>query len=273
MSQRVMEPITSQRWSTVVMAELRRHVGSRRTQVTTVAIASLGILGGLSALAFVAAFDPQGTTGTGGSVPAAMETAGGVVAILMALSALAAASGETSDGTVLSSLLVVPNRTRLLAARAVAPMVVAAVTGILAAVVVLATGVGLSGGAQIHLELSMLCLAATAAAVPLTTLLGFLTGTVVRRGAPAMAIAMVALIVLPLVVGAAQLAAPPSLGPALNLALATTPGVAVMQALSVTTAEPGAMPVAITGLGVLVAWAAVLAVGAHVRFRREGHNA
>lgn len=273
MSPHVIEQVAAQRWSTVVRSEVRRHLGSRRFRVRMAVIVGLGVLAGLGALAFVAAFDPRGAEGAAGSVPVAMETAAGVVAVLAGLAALSSAAAETSDGTVLSSLLVVPNRLRLLTARAVAPMVTGAVAGLLAAGLVLAGGFAVSGGTGIDVRLAAMSMVAAALVVPLTALLGFLTGTLARRGAAAMAVAMGALLVLPLAIGAAQLAAPPALTPLLSFALAATPGVAVMQALSVTSSQPGAVPVFLMGLGMLAAWIVIVAVGAHARFRREGHNA
>lgn len=273
MNQNPVQVRSHQRFSTVVRAELRRHLSSRRHLVRLALIAAAGLLAGMGALAFVASFDPEGAAATGGSVPTAMETAGGVVAILLGLSALGAAAAETSDGTVLSSLLLVPDRRRLLAARAVAPMVIGEVTALTAAGAVLAGGLAMSGGSRIDLGVVALSLLAIAVAAPLTALLGFLTGTLVRRGAPAMAIAMFALLVLPLAVGAAQLAAPPALGPALGYALQATPGVAVLQSLSVSAANQGPVPVALTGLAVLAGWVAIVAVGASAQFRREGQTA
>ena len=273
MSQSLTQELTRQSWSTVFKAELRRHVSSRRYIIRVALIAAAGALVGLTTLAMFAYFDSEGAKAAGEAVTTALETASGTVAILLGLSALGLAARETSDGTVVSSLLLVPDRTRLLAARASAPMAIAAVLAIVVAGVVAAGGVAMSGAGQIDWGLVSLSLLVTTVAVPLTALLGFLTGTLVRRGAPAMAIAMGALLVLPLALSVAQFTVPAALSPAVGAALAAMPGVAILQALTVTGTEPGAVPVALIGLGVLAAWVVIVAVGAKAQFRREGHNA
>lgn len=88
-----------------------------------------------------------------------------------------------------------------------------------------------------------------------------------------MALALGALLVLPLVLGAAQRAAPASLSALVGALLTATPGVAVMQAVSVTPLESGEFPHALTGMGVLLAWVVATGLGAQVQFQREGSRA
>lgn len=262
-----------QGWLCVLRAELHRRLSSRRIVSSLITITVLAVLAGFGVLLFVREFDPTGAVGAAGSLPTAIEMTGGTAAILLGVHALALASTETRDGTVISSLLLVPNRRRLLAMRAAATVLVAAVAGVVATFVVLSLGVVLTGGIMASAALLAGCVLAAAMAVFLTALLGFLAGTLLRNGASGMVAAMVALIVLPLALAVAQLAAPPAFGPALSVLLAATPGAAIVQAVGVASAEPGELSTALTGVGILLIWVALIAVGARAQFRREGRNA
>lgn len=93
----------------VIRAELRRHAASRGLRVRLSLILGAAILAGWVVLAFVSAFDPEGAAGAGGTLPTALEVSGGVAALLLGLNAMSAATAETTNGTVLSSLLLVPS--------------------------------------------------------------------------------------------------------------------------------------------------------------------
>lgn len=254
----------------ILRAEIRRNLASRRSRLGLLIIGTAAVLGGLAVLAFVNEFDPEGIASTSGTVPTAIELTGGMAAILLGLHALSKATAETRDGTVMSALLLVPDRRRLLLARAGAIMVISAAVGVGSALVTLVFGIVSSGGQTASMSLLTACVIATAAAVPLTALLGFVTGTLVRRGALGMLLALTAVAVLPLATGVAQIVAPQALAPLLQVLLQAMPGTAIMQAVSVVGTEPGGLPAAIGGLAILGVWTAVVGLGALIKFRQEG---
>lgn len=255
-----------QRWGTVLRAEVHRLSSSRRIRIHTLVIGALGIATGVGVVSLVGLFDPEGATAAGTSLPTAIETAGGLVAVLLGLSVISTVTAEINDATVLSCLLLVPKRTRLITARAVASTSLATATGLASGLLVLALGAALTGGGGIGLGL---CLAAVGVTVALTALLAFFTGTVIRQGAAAMMVAMAALFILPLAVSILQFTGPETLTQPAGIILQLLPGTAVAKSVSVSSAMSGNWIDILTGLGVLMAWNLALGAIALTRTRTE----
>ncbi|MCB0910741.1 MAG: hypothetical protein KDB60_03895 [Propionibacteriaceae bacterium] len=253
----------------VIRAEFRRHLRGRRTPVALGVAAGIAVLSAFGFFAFVRSVDD--TLGAGAfAVPIGLEFAAGAISLVLCLYALSTVTGETGDGTVLGSLLLVPNRGRLLVARALVWPVLGMAVLLVVSPFVLLLGrvIGLPGSIDLGsflLGLGMACLA-----LALVTTLSFLAATALRRGAVAMAMAIGCLLVLPLAVVVLQVAGPDAFGPVLATVLDALPGVAVMKALNVSgTAAQGWIPV-IQGLLVLGAWVVATGLVAVPRFWREG---
>lgn len=258
--------------ATALKAELRRQLRLRRTQVVLVIAGALALLSALGAFAFARTVDD--TLGSAGfAIPLGLELAAGTVSLVLSLSALSAVTGETGDGTVLVSLLLVPDRRRLLVARALVWPVLGAglLLGLAPAVFLLGLAAQLPG--TVSFPQFLLGVGIAGVAVALVMALSFLAATALRRGAPAMAVAIGFLLVLPLAVGVLQVVGPDALRPVFATFLDVLPGVAVLKALSVSAAVTQGWSQVIEGLLVLGCWVAATGLVAVARFRREGATA
>lgn len=256
----------------ILVAELRRHLGTRRAGVAIALAGALGLLSAVGVFALARAGDD--TLGSAGfAVQLGLELAAGAACLVLSLAVLSAVTGETGDGTVLVGLLLVPDRRRLFLARALVWPVLGGglVLGLAPLVMLLGVAAQLPGAVDVPSFL--LGVAVATVAVALVMALSFAAGTAIRRGAPAMAVAVGSLLVLPLAVGVFQVVGPEGLRPALAALLAALPGVAALKALSVSsTGTQGWTPV-VEGLLVLGAWVAATGLVAVSRFRQEGVTA
>jgi ABC-2 type transport system permease protein len=101
-------------------------------------------------------------------------------------------------------------------------------------------------------------------------LLVFLTATVLRRGAAAVAVFMLVVLVLPIAVSVLTVVGPvPLRGPA-DVLLAVLPGTLALKALSTATIGADGPMTVVTGLLGLVAWCGAAGALAVRAFAREG---
>lgn len=254
---------------TVIRAEFRRHLRNRRTPVALGIAATTAVFSAFGFFMFVGAIDD--TLGAAAfALPLGLEIAAGVAGLVLSLYALSTVTGETGDGTVLGALLLVPNRNRLLGARAVVWPVLGA--GVLLAISPIVFGLGRVSGLPGPIDIGAYLVGVGVACITLGLImvLSFLAATALRRGAMTMAVAVGCLLVLPLAVVVLQVAAPDLPQPVLTAFLDALPGVAAMKALSVSgTAVQGWTPVG-QGLLVLAAWVVATGLAAIPRFWREG---
>lgn len=255
--------------STVIRAEFGRQLRRRRVLVT-LGVTAIVVLLGAWGLVLSAKLVDDGLTSAAFALPLALEFSAGLVCLMMGFVVLATVTGETADGTVLTSLMLVPNRSRLLFARALVwPAVATALLlGLSPLVIALGSAVQLPGSAS--LPALLLSVGVAVVAVALVTALSFLTATALRRGAIAMAVAIGCFLVLPLAVGVLQVAGPEALRPASAALLVVVPGTAALKALSVSSTGLSGWGQVVEGLVVLACWVLATGIGAVAVFRREG---
>ncbi|KZC94562.1 hypothetical protein [Clavibacter tessellarius] len=259
-----------QRWAHVASAELHRSVQRGALRGGLIWAAGLALLAGAGARAFTGAFADPTADGAALVLTLPIELAATVFGVAFALAVLGNASRDTTDGTVLTSLALVPRRGRLLSARAVAPTALGAL-GVLGVAAVLAA-VHLIADGPSPATVSAL-LVATAVATLTTAavvLLVFLTATVLRRGAAAMAVFMLVVLVLPIAVSVLTVVGPvPLRGPA-DVLLAVLPGTLALKAMSTATIAAEGPATVLAGLAGLVAWCGAAGLLAARALSREG---
>lgn len=232
-----------------------------------------GLLAGLGIVAIIngsAGGDLVGGAG-GGTLP--VQVSASIVALVLAIGFMAATTGSTTDGTVTTSMILVPRTRRLLLARAVLPPLVGAAAtlavGLLVALVQLVTG----GAGSAAAGLQMVAVGASTVAVALLLLLVFLGATVMRRGAYAVAAFLLVVLVLPLAAAIAIFVGPPVVAEMAQVVIDVTPGTLVVSALSVPFADGETWGTVLRGFAGLLVWCAVLLPVALWQFRREGDRA
>jgi hypothetical protein len=209
------------------------------------------------------------------------DTLGGVTAGLLAVLVVAVLSATTEHrrGLILTSLVAVPSRGRLLLAKALVAGTVAAAAGLVAAAVTVPVGAWmLRGNGNIMLPVGLLTevrvVAGFAVLAGAVAVLGVAVGTLLRRGVPAVAVVAAAVVVPHLL--ATSSALPPEVA---RWALSATPaaGFAVLQSVpayeQVTadfSPQGGFYPLPpLAGLAVTAVYAVLALAAAVVRARRR----
>lgn len=259
--------------STVVRAELRRSLRRRATVVTGLVSVLIGTISGLALWAALGSM-PGGDMGTGVRPESlALQVGTSIMVLVMSFGILSSTTRDTGDGTVALSMVLVPRRSRLFAARAAAPVVVVVGAAVLLCLIL---GGLLTLVAPPHEGLLMTIGTTSIASLlvaGLVALLAFFTATWIRRGAATVAVVMLGIVVLPLVVLLLQFVGPPALAPLWRVVSAITPGSLAVQALSVPAGGGESWVDVLTGLAGLVSWCVALAVAAFAQFRGEGGRA
>lgn len=259
-------PLAPQRAVRVAAAEVRRAVSAGGMRAALVLGTALATLSGIGSAVLVRSFaaDSEGTI----LVTLPIEVAAVIAGAWFAIANVAYFARDARTGMLPTSLLLVPNRTRLFLARLMA----AGVLGTCAALVTLSlTGAGallLNGSIPGSLAAAVGGVVIGSLAVAAFALFGYFFATAVPRPTVATVLFLVVVVVVPLVVGIAGYAAPVGIAPLITAASNALPSVLLVKAVGVSTMSTlGAGPV-LTGLVGIIAWSLTMGLVAAAVFRR-----
>ena len=179
-------------------------------------------------------------------------TGSAFLGLALCIAHLGYATRCTMDGSVVTSLLMVPNRGRLLLARVLSSAITTAVASVAVSLVLSVVRVASDGATWFAVyRLAMVTLVSLAVVV-LVGLLGFLAGTILRRGVAAVVTALGVIIVLPAVLSGVMLSVPQQWAKAVDIVASLMPGRLVTRALSLPTSSGETWNPTLIGLGGLV---------------------
>jgi hypothetical protein len=245
--------------------------GTLRQSAGTVTVAGFGDIGPAAGNAY---------SGAGLSLQRALiGTSFGLIPLLVVAAMFITA--EYRRGLIRVSLTAAPRRGRLLAAKAVAIGAIGFAAGLTAAILALSVGTPLlrrAGGLEwpVSLLTEVRMVVGTGALLAVAAVLALAIGTIVRRSAPAVAIAIMVMVV-PYLFALGPLQGQDGEGPRWPLLITPTAGLAVQQALpkfhqliTIYRANQGYYPLAPwAGLAVECAWAAAALALAFFLLRRR----
>lgn len=260
-------PQAPQGWVMVWKAEVRRLArqgGLRRSVLWAFALAvALGVTT-LVTVTWMA--DGKAATPTRVSSPG--EVAAATAAFVLALAATVHFGRSSQNGSVQSSLVLVPNRTRLLLAQGAASATLGAATALAAAVVAGLASV-VSTGASVGLREVATGLATGPLAAALLTALGFLVGTVLNRAVGAVLVTIGWWLVMPLVIMVAGAFLPAAVQPVVQAVLDATPTMLLPAATSASELSTSTWQNLVQAHGLLCAWVVGMGALAWVLLRRR----
>lgn len=243
----------------VLAAELRRSLAAGGLRVTMIVSVGLGALvGGLYLWALAANGSAAGVSESEIDV-VPIEVGVSIAALAFAVGLIGFVSREMADGTATGSAIFVPRRGRLLVARLLSAVILAAAAtlavSLFIALVRLIPG-GLSGAAFGRMGLVIVVAVAD---VVLASGLAFLVATLLRKPALAVTVFLLALLVLPLVLLILSVFAPSWLASPSKVLLKSMPGTLFSKALSVPLALGDGWSNVVIGLAGLAAWVVAVA--------------
>lgn len=253
---------------TVVRAEVFRLLrqGGLRRGLLVSALIGLGV--GLAAVAAMT-YLGRGQADLTSSVPVTVpvEAAAATAAFFVSLSALLY-HARTGQAGVLASLVLVPNRTRLLAAQVASLAAVAMTTTLAVTTVVAVAALAMSDASAGGLPAAIGVLSGSIAAALLAVIALFLAILI-----NSLVVAILAYtawwIVLPLTLSISSAALPGWAAPLAAAAVQYTPTVLLNKATTVSTLTTQGYATVLDGHVGLVAWVVVLGVVAQLAFRRR----
>jgi len=243
----------------VVAAELRRSLAAGGLRVTMIVSVGIGALvGGLYLWALAVNGSAAGVSESQLDI-IPIEVGVSISALAFAVGLIGFVSREMADGTATGSAIFVPRRGRLLVARLVSAVILAAATtlavSLFIALVRLIPG-GLSGATFGRMGLVILV---GVVDVMIASGLAFLVATLLRRPALAVAVFLLALLVLPLILLILGAFAPQWLATPSKAILKAMPGTLFSRALSVPLASGDGWSNVVIGLAGLAAWVVAVA--------------
>jgi len=203
--------------------------------------------------------DPHASAAT----PLALASA--TAALVLVVGVALHVGGHGRHGSGPATMVLVPDRTRLITARALALAALTAThMGVVVALVALVTGVA-SGG--ITTSMLVLALLGAASGGTLATLLAAAVAVLLDHPVAAALTLGAWWVVLPITVAALSVLAPDPVATVGDTVVATTPSM-----LAIRATDPGGTPALVSvlqGIGGLGLWVAVLSAGAHALFGRR----
>jgi hypothetical protein len=243
----------------VLAAELRRSLAAGGLRITMIVSVGIGALvGGLYLWALAANGSAAGVSESEIDV-VPIEVGVSIAALAFAVGLIGFVSREMADGTATGSAIFVPRRGRLLVARLLSAVILAAAAtlavSLFIALVRLIPG-GLSGATFGRMGLVILVAVAD---VMIASGLAFLVATLLRRPALAVAVFLLALLVLPLILLILSVFAPEWLAVPSKVVLKAMPGTLFSRALSVPLKAGDGWSNVVIGLAGLAAWVVAVA--------------
>ena len=241
-------------------AEMRRVVLKPRRLVTACVFAIAGILlflGMTAAIEWgsnaVASGELEGVEPLG-PIPAfiGFDMPLSLVSFCFGVYAAAFSARDYNDGTIMATLLLVPDRARLFLARMLPWALLTAVFSLAAFAIIAAIGMGAAGAGEAT-AIAMQGLLATVASV-LTAIVGFCCGTVTKKGSLSVFLFLALFFLVPSVVGMASGFGPDVLQAVVKGVNSALPGNAFPALLGIASPDK-ATPDTWVALGASLAWA------------------
>ncbi|QGQ20018.1 hypothetical protein GC089_13385 [Cellulomonas sp. JZ18] len=252
----------------VVVAELRRAMagGGMRTS------AGVGVVIGAAAgfgTSMLVGYFAQGAEGSSLSVTLPIEVAAVVSALWIAVATVLHLARDLPSGMLATSLLLVPDRRRLLVARLAAPTAIGAVGALAAAGLPAAIGLVLHGSVPGAVGTAILGLVVAACASGLFALFAALTATVARRPTSAALLFVALTLLVPLALAVVPVVAPAAMATVSERVSYGLPSSLLMQAAGASTVPATGLGRVLLGFAGLAAWCVAAAALAVPLFRRQ----